>query len=158
MQILDLPKSKLSLRSDELVKYGPGEAVVARFPTEHIVRIELEKSQEYTTAIILLAVFGALGFVSHQFVSSPGWSWAGVIACAGVCGFVLLGVEGRQLVVETTGGATRYPIVDLFEEAEGFVLSANALLGLASFAGSATQAGNREAPREEKDLTPTGQP
>lgn len=151
MQTLDLPKSKIAIRNDELVKYGTEDVVVARHPTEHIVRIELEKVQEFATAAFLIAVLGALAFVCHHFVSSPGWSWAGVIVCVGACGFVILGIEGRQLVVETTGGTTRYPIADLFEEAEGFVLSANAMLGLASFAGSGSQGIERDE-RDEKKL------
>ena len=44
MQILELPKSKLRLDSEELVKSGPGDAVVARYPTDHIERIALEKT------------------------------------------------------------------------------------------------------------------
>jgi hypothetical protein len=133
MQILDLPKSKLRLDTDELVKCGPGDSVVARYPTEHIVRIGLEKTQEYGTAFVLIAIFASLAFVSNQYVESAGWSWTGVIVCLGICGLVLTGIEGRSLVIETTGGVVQYPVADLFEEAEGFVLSANALLGLERF-------------------------
>ena len=66
MQILDLPKSKLRLDTDELVKGGAGDSVVARYPTEHIVRIRLEKTQEYGTALVLIAIFMALAFVSNH--------------------------------------------------------------------------------------------
>jgi len=133
MQVLDLPKSKLTLYTDELVKRGPGDSVVARYPTDRIVRIGLETSQEYATAFVLFTTFAALAFVSHQYISSPGWSWTAVILCLGICAIVIMGIEGRRLVIETTGGAARYPVADLFEEAEGFVLSANALLGLEAF-------------------------
>lgn len=132
MQVLDLPKSKLALHQDELVKYGPGETAVARYPTERIVHIGLERTRELGMPLLLVSVFLALAYVAHVFVASPAWSWTGVIVCLGICGLVLLGIEGRNLVIETTIGTVRYQVADLFEEAEGFVLSANALLELES--------------------------
>jgi hypothetical protein len=148
MQILELPKSKLRLDSEELVKSGPGDAVVARYPTDHIERIALEKTHEYGTAFLLVAVFASLAFVSNQYVESAAWSWTGVIVCLGICGLVVSGIEGRNVVIETTGGTTQYPVADLFEEAEGFVLSANTLLGLDGFESKAQA-------REDKPLPPT---
>jgi hypothetical protein len=148
MQMLELPKSKLRLDSEELVKSGPGDAVVARYPTDHIKRIGLEKTHEYGTAFLLIAVFASLAFVSNQYVESAAWSWVGVIVCLGICGLVISGIEGRSVVIETTGGTTQYPVADLFEEAEGFVLSANALLGLEGFAAKAEVA-------EDKPMSPS---
>jgi hypothetical protein len=130
MQVLDLPKSGISLHREEMLKYGPEDAVVARYPTERIVRIGLETTRELGMPIVLISVFVALAYVAHAFVASPGLAWTGVIVCLGVCGIVLLSIEGRRIVIETTNGTVAYPVQDLFEEAEGFVLSANSLLEL----------------------------
>jgi hypothetical protein len=130
MQVLDLPKSRIALHRDEMVKYGPGETAIARYPTDQIRRIGLERSRELGAAIVIIGVFVSLAYVAHRYVASPGWSWTAVIVCLGICGFAFLGIEGRKLVIETPGGTVRYPVADLFEEAEGFVVSANALLAL----------------------------
>jgi len=130
VQILTLPKSQLSLRDDELIKSGPDDVVVARFPTSQIARIGIEKTRAYGAAMGFIAVLVALAAVAHVYIASPGWSWLAIIACAAGSGCVLLGIEGRELVIETTNGEARYPVIDLFDEAEGFVLSANGLLGL----------------------------
>lgn len=130
MPVLDLPKTKLALHADEMLKYGPGDVVVARYPTDQIIKIGLEKSKDLGFPCVVTAVFGALAFVSYRFISSPGWSWAAVIVCLGVCGIVMMSIDGRKIVVETTNGTVRYVVAELFEEAEGFVLSANSLLEL----------------------------
>ena len=130
MQVLDLPKSQLALHREEMVKYGPGDVVVARYPVERIVGIGLEKSRELGFPIVLTAVFAALAVVAYRYITSPGWSWTAVIVCLGICGVVLASIEGRKLVIETKNGTVRYPVADLFEEAEGFVVSANAMLEL----------------------------
>ncbi len=147
MQVLDLPKSRLALHQDEMVKYGPGDTAIARYPTDQIVKIGLEKSREFGPAIVLIGVFASLAFVAYRFVESPGWSWTAVIVCLGICGFALLCIEGRKLVIETAAGTVRYPVADLYEEAEGFVLSANSLLELG---------GPEEVEREGKELVATG--
>lgn len=152
MQVLDLPKSKLSLHRDEMVKYASGDAVVARYPTSGILGIELEKTRQIGFPIVLSAVFLALAFVSYRFVESPGWSWTGVIVSLGICGLVVLSTEGRDLVIETTTGTVRYPVADLFEEAEGFVVSANALLAIGGVERS------EMGETEEKDLAPSTPP
>lgn len=143
MPILELPKSKLVLHANELLKYGPGETVMARHRTDRIVRIGLEKSRQYGFGILLVSVFVALGYVAHRFISSPGWSWTVVIGCIGVCGLGVLSIEGRRVVIETADGTVRYPVMDAFEDAEGFVLSASAALGLEGAGG---------LDLEEKDL------
>ncbi len=130
MQVLDLPKSKLALHRDEMVKYGLGDTVVARYPTEQITRIGLEKSRDLGFPILMISVFAALAFVSHQYIASPGWSWTAVIACLGVCGIFVMSIEGRRIMIETTTGTIRCAVADLFEEAEGFVISANSMLEL----------------------------
>jgi hypothetical protein len=135
MPILELPKSKLVLHADELLKYGPDETVMARYRTDRIVRLGLEKSREYGFGILLVTVFAALAYVAHRFITSPGWSWTVVIGCLGVCGLAVLSIEGRRLVIETADGTVRYPVVDAFEDAEGFVLSASAALGLGGAGG-----------------------
>ena len=105
---------------------------MARYPTQGIVRLGLEKSRELGVPFVLVSVFLALAYVAHEFVSSPGWSWTAVVVCLGICAVMIMSIEGRRIVIETTSGTVRYPVADLFEEAEGFVLSANALLELAS--------------------------
>ena len=141
MPLLELPKSKLVLGTDELVKYGAGETVMARYPSERILRLRLEKSREYGFGFLLIGVFLALAFVAHRFIGSPGWSWAAVIVCLGIAGLGALSIEGRKIVIETADGTISYPVLDQYEDAEGFALSANSALGLAG------------EEREEKDLT-----
>jgi hypothetical protein len=146
MQILELPKSKLALHDEELIKLGSNDSVLARHPTTGIVALRLEKTQQYAFATLILSVFTGLALVAYRYVASPGWSWTAIIVCLGICGFTFFGIEGRQLVVETTSGTVRYPLADLFEEAEGFVLSANSLLQL-----------EREE-SEDKDLISSDEP
>lgn len=130
MQHLTLPRTRLTLRDGELVKTGDDDVVVARFPTDRIARLSLEKTHAFGTACAVVAVLGALALVARLHVESPAWSWAAIIVCAAGCALVLLGIEGRELVIKTRSGEARYPVMDVFEEAEGFVLSANGLLGL----------------------------
>ena len=144
MQVLDLPKSRIALHRDEMVKYGPGDTAIARYPTDQIVSVELEKTRELGGAGVIIAIFASLAFVAHRYVTSPGWAWTAVIACLGICAFAVLGIEGRRLVIETSGGTARYPVADLFEEAEGFVVSANTLLALGAEQGSETEVEDKE--------------
>ena len=146
MQILDLPKSKIALRRDEIVKYGPGETTIARFPTTEIARIGLEKSREFAFPAILVGVFASLACVARVYIQDPGWSWTAVIVCAGICAFALLAIEGRKLVIETPSGTVRYPVADVWEEAQGFVVSANTLLKSGGLDGSSGEPKAAPAP------------
>ena len=145
MQLLTLPKSQLTLREGELIKSGPDDVVVARFPTEQISRLGLEPTRSYGAAFGIVLVLLALAMLAHLHIASPGWSALAILACLAGCACVVLGIEGRELVIETANGEARYPISDLFDEAEGFVLSANGLLGLGPAADQATPAERRAA-------------
>ena len=130
MPVLDLPKSKLTLDRDELLKLGPDDTVVARYRTDQILGLGIEQSRDFGAPLVFAAVFLSLAFVSFRFVEAPGWSWAGTIVCLGVSALSLMSIQCQKLVISTSGGTVRYPVLDLVEEAEGFVVSANSILEL----------------------------
>ena len=89
-----------------------------------------ETTKDYAFALLVLVVFGSLACVSKIYITQPGLSWTATIICAGLSLFGLVMIQGRRVVVKTTDGSVAYPVNDLYEEAEGFVISVRQQLRL----------------------------
>lgn len=125
---LVLPKTKLSFSEGRLVKFGPGDTVLAQFDARDIVSLRIERTKEYPFPIALCLGMIALMFVAKTYVESTGWSWVVTIVCGVLAVFALVMIDGRKIVVETSNGTAGFLVTDQFDHAEGFVLAACQLL------------------------------
>ncbi|MAG94598.1 MAG: hypothetical protein CMJ48_12745 [Planctomycetaceae bacterium] len=123
MEDIQLPKTKIALSDGVIRKLGKDGAVIATFTLDDLKDIRCEKSADYPFPLGLIAVFSSLAVVAKQFIPSPGLGWTVSILCAGVSIFSVIIICGRRIVLETRDGTVGYPVVDGFEEAEGFAVS-----------------------------------
>ena len=128
MSELSLPKTKLILRDGTLLKLGKNDVTVGSYSLYNIVDIRIEKTTDWIFPLLVMGTFLALAAVAKFYIQHAGLGWAVAIILLGCASFCSLMVSGRKIIVQTTYGTVGYPVLDTFEEADGFVLSLKEIL------------------------------
>lgn len=120
---LDLPKTKLAVLEDSLIKTGKSDTLVAELPFAEITNIYVEKTADYLLPVIVIVFFTGLAAISVVYVPFAGLKWVGALICLCFAAFASVMSSGCKIVIETKDGSVGYPVLDLPEEADGFVIS-----------------------------------
>ena len=134
--ILELVKTKLRVRDDELQRLNAQGGFLLRIPMADVESVELRASFD-PLCLIMLGMAGALAavayFVSdHMLLTSLLYVGAAILA-----GLSFFGVISRSFIIRTSAGETSVLCEDAPDEGACFVISLRQLLR------------NRKAPRRE---------
>lgn len=133
MSELTLPKTKLSFGNGTLTKAGSGNSVVGSFSVGEISSVRIEETREYGGAGFLGVTFLALAIVSKSYIPNDFWAWSAAIVCLAIVVFSVTLIKCHNIVIETSNGSVAYPVMDSFEEADGFVISLKYALEKSSY-------------------------
>ena len=120
---MNLPKTRLRLDDDLLIKYDAAGDEVSSIKISDIQSVEMTVKYEVVGALMLMVPGAALAWASWSKIEHEWWSWAGTIVFAGLASLAALGIKCTCIDVTTDQGSVQYPVNDTQEDAAGFLIA-----------------------------------
>jgi hypothetical protein len=125
---LALPKSKLTFENGVVTKRGQENAVVAHHSLSDIRKVDVIQKVD-PLGITFLVVGAALAYLCKAYIPSDLWSWIAALVFVGVSFLGLFAIKKAQIRFECSAGTAAYDVLDTYEDAQGFAVSLQSLLG-----------------------------
>jgi hypothetical protein len=125
--LMSLPKTRLTLIGNELIKKSPKGDVVSRHTLDTIKDVQTIKKNDPICAAII-GISGLLAIITKFFIPSILWSWIAFIFFSVLSLFGLLAMQKYQIKIIFNDSEIAFDILDQPDEGVGFASSLKNML------------------------------